>query len=85
METTGPSRVELCTVHIQTTLDAEYVFPDVPKKVLTEVISRIGSVSAGDLVLVNASKSCLTIRREIIKTVKCNQTVVWSLLGVSDA
>jgi hypothetical protein len=69
---------DLVEVVVETTLGARYVFPDMPRTMLDNVIKNSGWRSIGQVVLVNVSSSCLTIPSRIVKTVSYDGEVKWT-------
>jgi hypothetical protein len=68
---------KLVKLTITTSLDAEYVLPDVPEKAIEELIKSPNLHGFPTLSLVNQSQACLMIPARIIKTVAVDGEVRW--------
>jgi len=68
---------DLTEVTIKTRLQATYVFPDMPRSMLDNVIRLSGWEKTGRLVLVNVSGSVLTLEARIVESVSYDGEVRW--------
>lgn len=77
--------VELVDVSIETTLGALYVFPDMNRRTLEQMIDDEEIFLHGDLTLANISRAVLVIPIRIIKTLSIAGEIKWKGVGMSDA
>lgn len=68
---------DLVEVTIETLLGSKYIFPDMPRGMLDNVITKSGWDKVGRLVLVNVSATCLSMESRIVKTVSYEGEVKW--------
>lgn len=75
---------DLVTVTVKTHLGAEYVFPDMPRPMLDNVIRLSGWETSGRLILVNVSAAVLTMESRIVKSVSYDGEVKWPNAAVPE-
>lgn len=68
---------DLVEVTIKTKLGAQYVFPDMPRSMLDNVIRLSGWDRIGRLVLVNVSGSVLTLESRIVAAIWYDERAQW--------
>ena len=68
---------DLAVVTVETHLGAVYVFPDMPREALRNVVDSDGWAQAGRLVLVNISAAVLTMEARLVKAVSYDGKVQW--------
>jgi hypothetical protein len=68
---------DLVTVTVETHLGAKYVFPDMPRHALDNVIKGAVWKSSGHLVLVNVSAAVLSLEARLVKCVEYDGEVKW--------
>lgn len=69
--------LKLVKLTILTSLDAEYVLPDMPEKSIEELIKSPNLHGFPSLSLVNQSGACLIIPTRIIKTISVDGEIRW--------
>lgn len=69
---------DLVDVIVETHLKARYVFPDMPRQMLNNVIQYSGWERTGQFVLVNVSGAVLTMPARLVKTVSYDGEVKWT-------
>lgn len=67
----------LVKLTIITSLDAEYIFPDVPEKSIEELVKSPNLHGFPSLSIVNQSGACLVLPTRIIKTIAVNGEIKW--------
>jgi hypothetical protein len=69
---------DLVDVIVETHLGARYVFPDMPRTMLDNVIQLSGWERTGQFVLVNVSSAVLTMPARLVKSVAYDGEVKWT-------
>lgn len=67
---------DLISVEVETTLEARYVFPDMPRDTLTRALQS-DVLENGQFVLVNVSHASLVMPMRIVKHIKVGGEVIW--------
>lgn len=68
---------DLVEVTVETSLGAKYVFPDMPRTTLDNVIQLKGWKYENPFILVNVSGACLSVPMRIVATVSYDGEVKW--------
>ena len=76
-----PAGSDLVIVTIKTTQDSEYIFPDMSRQMLENVIKNSGWLADSNVVLVNVSGACLVIAARIVKSLSYDGEVRWPRAG----
>ncbi len=71
------AETDLVEVVVTTHLGAKYVFPDMPRGTLENLIRLSGWDKTGKIVLVNVSAAVLTMDARIVKSVVYDGEVKW--------
>ena len=68
---------DLVSVTLETHFGAKYVFPDMPRDMLDNVIKLSGWEKNGKVVLVNVSAAVLSLESRIVKSISYDGEVKW--------
>ena len=68
---------DLVVVTIETALGSSYVFPDMPRDMLDNVIKNSGWEAGAKVVLVNVSSAVLVLESRIVKSLSYAGEVRW--------
>lgn len=69
----------LADVTVETTLGAKYLFPDVEKGIIEQVLRHVSSHPS--ITLVNQSNACLVLPTRIVQVIKIDDVEKWRAPG----